>query len=351
LKLSLCILFVLFTFYPLIEAQNDFRIVNDSIFQSEFSFIFLFATDADHTDSLPTEEINRLKNAMEFHSDGFVQLEARTDSRGGLEYNFDLAERRMQFAKKVLIENGIDKKRFLEFVFGKTNPIADNKSPEGRQRNRSVLVTFQRAIPLIQFVGKITCEENKEGIEGTIYVGTRFYQDSVKTNEKGEFTIRVPATGLFSFEFYSPDYIMGRKYYQYNKDAAALRETQLKRLKSGMVFNFDDMLFVPNTTILMEEYEHTLPRLFEMMKIAQGYRFEIQGHVHSPRKSPQREGTFYYDLSARRARMVYQYLVSRGIEAERLEWNAYSNYNMVFPDARTEMQMRRNRRVAIKVLD
>ena len=313
--------------------------------------MILFEIDYDRTDSLPINEITRLRNALNVFPDGFVQLEARTDSRGGLEYNFDLATRRMEFAKSVFLEKGINENRFLEFIYGKTNPLADNKSPEGRQKNRSVLVTFERAVPLVLFSGKITDQETGDGIEGKIYIGTGFFQDSVETNEYGEFVVKLPKTGDFSFEFFSPDYIKGRQYYQFKADADSLKNIKLEPLKIGMTFSFDDMLFYPNTTILMKDYKHTLPRLFDMMDIAKNYRFEIQGHVHSPRRSPQREGTYFYDLSARRARMVHQYLIDRGIEPDRLEWNAYSNYHMVFPGARTEMQMRRNRRVVIKVLD
>ncbi|TVQ46975.1 MAG: OmpA family protein [Saprospirales bacterium] len=311
----------------------------------------LFDTDYDETDSLPMDEIIRLRNALNLFPDGFVQLEARTDSRGGLEYNYDLATRRMEFAKSVFIDKGINESRFLEFIYGKTNPLADNKSAEGRQKNRSVLVTFERSVPLIPFIGRITDEETGKGLSGRIFIGNEFFQDSVDTNDEGEFVLKLPASGAFSFEFFSPDYIKGRTYYQYNEDAEALKDIKLEPLKIGMTFSFDDMLFYPNTTILMEEYKHTLPRLFDMLDIAKNYRFEIQGHVHSPRRSPQREGTYFYDLSARRARMVYQYLVDRGIEADRLEWKAYSNYHMVFPGAKTEMQMRRNRRVVIKVLE
>ncbi len=313
--------------------------------------MILFDIDYDETDSLPMNEITRLRNALNVFPDGFVQLEARTDSRGGLEYNYDLATRRMEFAKDVFIQKGINENRFLEFIYGKTNPLADNKSPEGRQKNRSVLVTFERSVPLVQFSGRITDHETDQGIKGRVYIGTEFYQDSVDTNENGEFVVRLPETGSFSLEFFSPDYIKGREYYQFKEDADSLRQISLEPLKIGMTFSFDDMLFYPNTTILMEDYKHTLPRLYDMMHIAKNYRFEIQGHVHSPRRSPQREGTYFYDLSARRANMVYQYLVDRGIEPERLEWNAYSNYQMVFPGARTEMQMRRNRRVVIKVLE
>ena len=74
-----------------------------------------------------------------------VELSAHTDSRGSLEYNTALSQRRAQSAKAYLLKKGIAAGRVTTSEFGETSPIAKNDlngqdSPEGRQFNRRVVV-------------------------------------------------------------------------------------------------------------------------------------------------------------------------------------------------------------------
>ena len=335
---------------PIISySQQSVRIENDTIFQTEFSFFMFFDTNKDQADSIPDWQFNRLRNALRVFPDGLIQLEARTDSRGSVEYNMNLAARRLEFAKGTLLEHGIPENRLLDFVFGEANPIADNESEEGRQKNRSVLVSFKLIKPLVPLEGRIVCMESGEGLEGMVYVGAGKYQDSIQTNNLGEFNIPIPAIGEFSFEFHSSDHIKGRRNYELQAIDELLQRLDLEPLREGMFFNFDDILFVGGTPTILDGYRHNLPRLFQMLNAANSYRFEIQGHVHCPGR-PQHTGPQCYGLSERRAIKIYTYLVERGIEEDRLEWKAYSNLRMRFPNAVTAEQAQMNRRVTVKVL-
>ncbi|TVQ43870.1 MAG: hypothetical protein EA362_10770 [Saprospirales bacterium] len=343
-------LFVLFLFFQIFSyAQQSVRIENDTIFQTEFSFFIFFKTNKDQADSIPDWQFNRLRNALRVFPQGLIQLEARTDSRGSKEYNHNLANRRLDFTKEVLLEKEIPENRILDFVFGKTNPIADNESEEGRQKNRSVQVSFKLIKPLVPLKGRIICMESGEGLEGMVYVGAGKYQDSMKTNTNGDFDIKVPSIGEFSFEFHSSDHIKGRRNYELRLIDELLERLNLEPLREGMFFNFDDILFVGGTPIILDGYRHNLPRLYQMINAADSYRFEIQGHVHCPGR-PQHSGPQCFGLSERRALKIYTYLVERGIEEDRLEWKAYSNLRMRYPNAVNENLAKKNRRVTVKVL-
>jgi outer membrane protein OmpA-like peptidoglycan-associated protein len=50
----------------------------------------------------------------------------------------NLSRDRSQSVAKYLQGKGIDPKRFVVEWFGETKPIADNNTPEGRQKNRRV---------------------------------------------------------------------------------------------------------------------------------------------------------------------------------------------------------------------
>lgn len=67
-----------------------------------------------------------------------VSVEGHTDNVGSAESNLVLSEKRAAAAATYLINKGIDAKRVKSSGFGLTKPIADNKTAEGRSKNRRV---------------------------------------------------------------------------------------------------------------------------------------------------------------------------------------------------------------------
>ena len=61
-----------------------------------------------------------------------------TDSVGGDAYNQKLSVARAEAVKKYLVDAGVDKIRVYTEGKGKTQPVADNKTAEGRAKNRRV---------------------------------------------------------------------------------------------------------------------------------------------------------------------------------------------------------------------
>lgn len=67
-----------------------------------------------------------------------VSVEGHTDSTGSVTLNQKLSEKRAQTIKKYIIDNGISADRVTSAGFGLSKPIADNKTEEGRAKNRRV---------------------------------------------------------------------------------------------------------------------------------------------------------------------------------------------------------------------
>lgn len=63
-----------------------------------------------------------------------------TDSVGTAEWNQALSVRRAESVKAFLVSKGIEKSRIYTEGKGKTSPVADNKTAEGRAKNRRVEV-------------------------------------------------------------------------------------------------------------------------------------------------------------------------------------------------------------------
>jgi OOP family OmpA-OmpF porin len=66
-------------------------------------------------------------------------IEGHTDSVGSAEYNQDLSERRADAVEAYLVvRGGIDPDRLDAIGFGESQPVANNATTSGRQRNRRV---------------------------------------------------------------------------------------------------------------------------------------------------------------------------------------------------------------------
>jgi OOP family OmpA-OmpF porin len=95
---------------------------------------------ANVTDPVLDEVVQIMKDHTEIVR---IRIEGHTDSVGTAKYNQDLSERRAKTVKEYLISHGIDASRTTSKGFGLTRPIADNKTDEGRAKNRRVEVHIE----------------------------------------------------------------------------------------------------------------------------------------------------------------------------------------------------------------
>jgi outer membrane protein OmpA-like peptidoglycan-associated protein len=67
-----------------------------------------------------------------------LQVEGYTDSVGGDEFNQKLSENRADTVRDFLVTQGVSTDNISATGYGKTNPVADNATAQGRQQNRRV---------------------------------------------------------------------------------------------------------------------------------------------------------------------------------------------------------------------
>lgn len=72
-----------------------------------------------------------------------VDVIGYTDSTGSAKYNQKLSEQRAQAASDYLESKGVDKSRVTTIGKGEENPIADNSTIEGREKNRRIEVSYK----------------------------------------------------------------------------------------------------------------------------------------------------------------------------------------------------------------
>jgi OOP family OmpA-OmpF porin len=68
-------------------------------------------------------------------------VEGHTDSVGDDAYNLKLSQRRADAVRKYLVDKGVPSSRLEARGFGEAQPVADNKTADGRAQNRRVVLT------------------------------------------------------------------------------------------------------------------------------------------------------------------------------------------------------------------
>jgi OOP family OmpA-OmpF porin len=72
-----------------------------------------------------------------------VSVDGYTDSIGTEAYNLRLSERRARTVAEALVAEGVERSRLDVRGHGKSNPVADNRTAEGRAENRRVEIVVE----------------------------------------------------------------------------------------------------------------------------------------------------------------------------------------------------------------
>ena len=84
------------------------------------------------------EKLAKISGILLAHPGLTLQVEGHTDSVGTDEFNQELSGRRADAVRDYLAQEGVPASSITAKGFGKTQPVATNDTPEGRQRNRRV---------------------------------------------------------------------------------------------------------------------------------------------------------------------------------------------------------------------
>ncbi len=70
----------------------------------------------------------------------YLEIEGHTDNVGSEEYNYALGEKRAIAVRDYLRQRGIPLHAMSVISYGESKPVVDNATPEGRARNRRVVI-------------------------------------------------------------------------------------------------------------------------------------------------------------------------------------------------------------------
>jgi outer membrane protein OmpA-like peptidoglycan-associated protein len=97
-----------------------------------------FASNKDVIIGTSFASLDELAALMAKKPDWRLKISGHTDDKGGVVANLKLSQKRAEAVKNYLMSKGIPAEHFKVEWFGSSKPIADNKTEEGRQKNRRV---------------------------------------------------------------------------------------------------------------------------------------------------------------------------------------------------------------------
>ena len=116
------------------QNRNQYNVLSEKFVTFQFGSANL--------DKAYVSMLDEIAQTLSQNPDALVVLEGRTDSMGDAAYNIQLGERRAEAVKRYLVvEKSVPMYRIHQTSFGAAKPIAENKSREGREKNRVVAVS------------------------------------------------------------------------------------------------------------------------------------------------------------------------------------------------------------------
>ncbi|MCU0444709.1 MAG: OmpA family protein [Microscillaceae bacterium] len=145
--------------------------------------------------------------------------------------------------------------------------------------------------------------------------------------------------------------ILGGIYWFYQKNQEIIHKyindsfKEIPKLTGkGDIFVLKNVIFTSGSTTLSTPAKQELDDLIAHLKKYQDLKGEIGGHTDNIGDS-----RYNQQISEQRARVVFDYLVSKGIAASRLTYRGYGDSRPAFPND-IEENRAKNRRIEFKVL-
>jgi outer membrane protein OmpA-like peptidoglycan-associated protein len=118
----------------------------------------------------------------------------------------------------------------------------------------------------------------------------------------------------------------------------------LEPLRINTLFRLDNIYFKQSTAIVLEESTHALQQLFILLQENPTLHIRIEGHTDDQGSTNELQ-----ILSEARTKTIKEFLVSKGINAERVETEGFGATNTV-SQGKTEAERSKNRRVEIRII-
>lgn len=217
------------------------------------------------------------------------------DYLGTEEHNKGLSERRSKSIATYLITLGIPENN-IKLCIGKGEIDRSVKLPEGYASDRRVDIVIQKTAPQLKVIKSKSPAANKSNLS--------------------------PAARIIA------------------------------DMKVGQAFRLENIYFYMGRHVVTEESYPQLDKLYEILESNPTIKIQIEGHICCLRYGfdAEDEDTHERLLSVNRAKFIYEYLASKGIDRDRMSYKGFGRSKPMVNPETTQKDQDMNRRVEIRIM-
>jgi outer membrane protein OmpA-like peptidoglycan-associated protein len=185
-------------------------------------------------------------------------------------------------------------------------------------------------------------------------VGSNVSIEGLKIGETVDFiNISKTLVDVYSYKNYTINvvqkgYMLSSQQFMPLDDSLSVITIKLKPIKVGDKVTLDNIKFESDKVEILKKSDLALQQLYKFLNENETVSIEIQGHVNGEKGKNKKE---YKQLSDDRANAVYNFLIEKGINKNRLSFKGYGNSQMLYQEPGNQGQAEANRRVEILVLE
>ena len=326
--------------------------------QQQHVFNIYFKTNSDVVSSESMARIRQQLLDIGSRNIREIKLKGHADSDANDSFNINLSDRRASNCVRYLTLQGVPESMINKEVFGEANPTSELKS---LNRRVEITVVYDYGNTIADYKGRkfiikgIVSNYNTGRTLACLYV-IEDQKLNVFQSTKADGKFILPAkigknvSLIFSKEgFLNSTLIIKDSYFQNAKGDTIYMEAKLKPIEVVEKIVFDNIFFYSDSDSLKPESKPDLDRLMKILRADKTLFVEIQGHMNCPLSRPMNiyQKRYNHELSHKRARTIYRYLINHAISAEQLTFKGMSNFNMIYPEPRNEQEADKNNRVEV----
>jgi len=323
-----------------------------------------FPSDGDRIDAEGKSLIRQAILQIQPHIIKEIYIEGHTDSDASNAYNLSLSNRRASNAKDFLLSQGISSSMIQLGAFGESQPTSKQKSKNRRVR---ITLVYQED----DFPPKPT---NLVAGEAK-YLHFTTYDALTKDKLPTDYVVEIRNKNHFARTGQDAECLFDRRYFKsinitflktgYLNESVTVEDKNAKTAGDTMKFKvylrpvnvvqklrFDNIFFYTDTDEFKPEAKKELEKIYQYLVEEPTAYIEIQGHMNfsESRNADILQRIYNHDLSHKRAKEVFKYLISRGIDKNRLTYKGMSNFKMIYPNPKNKFEADKNKRVEIWTL-
>lgn len=340
------LLFFCFLVIPDLSSQQYF----DSLFLDQKAFVY-FDSGSSELDSTDHAVIDSLIEKSMTLDTFVIKVFAHTDNVGQEDFNLKLSQARAGSVHQYLETRSAGDKTQVAH-FGESTPMNANATEEEKAINRRVELQLYEVKSLQWISGKVVNDSTSLPIENAlIRLHSKQYFDSTYTNIAGEFKVSAPINEGVGIDVIAPGQMPKLIFKKLTSEVAAkpiIIKTEV--IAIGKKFELKRVYFVGDMAIVLPSSRKAIPTLKEFMSKNRGTCIRIEGHVNLPNQPNIPRETQTFELSVARAKTLHDILKEESkVDTTRMQYLGKGNWEMAFPKAIKEPEMRKNRRVEVVI--